>query len=118
MRDKNYTLIGAFRIANATEEEKKLMNEFFSSTNNQEKFALAWVNGYKREEKFYIVKFKKLGGVYGYLNYETDEKIFSLSSKDESKYFKTIFTKKFLEENGFGWVFNCDGVELIEVEND
>jgi len=41
-----------------------------------------------------------------------------LSSKDESKYFQTKFTKKFLEENYFGWLFNCDGVHIIEVEND
>ena len=118
MRDKNYTLIGAFRIANATEEEKKLMNEFFSSTNNQEKFARAWLDGYKTEEKLYMVKFKNFGNVYSYLNYEKETKIFKLSSVDESTYFKTHFTKTFLEENGFGWVFDSEGVQIIEVEND
>lgn len=69
------------------------------------------------EEKF-LIKFKNLGNVYGYLNYEIEAKNFKLNSKDESKYFQTIFTKKFLEENGFGWVFNSEGVQIIEVEND
>lgn len=116
MKEKNYTLIGAFKRTNATEEEKELMTDFFVTTNNQEKFALAWVNGYKRKEKFYLVKFKGFSDVYCYLNYDKKEKIFSLSSIDESVYFKTHFTKTFLKENGFGWVFNSEGVELIEVD--
>lgn len=116
MRDRNYTLIGALQRTNATEEEKELMTDFFITTNNQEKFALAWVNGYKRKEKFYLVKFKGFSDVYCYLNYDNEEKIFSLSSIDESVYFKTHFTKTFLKENGFGWVFNSEGVELIEVD--
>ena len=65
---------------------------------NQEKFALAWINGYKIEEKKFLVKFKNLGNVYGYLNYEREAKIFKLSSKDNSVYFQTIFTKTFLEK--------------------
>lgn len=116
MRDRNYTLIGAFKRTNATEEEKKLMTNFFITTNNQEKFALAWVNGYKRKEKKFVVKFKNFGNVYSYLNYEKETKIFKLSSEDESEYFQTKFTKEFLKENSFGWVFNSEGVELIEVD--
>lgn len=30
--------------------------------------------------------------------------------------FKTKFTRKELESNGFGWVFDCEGVEVKEVE--
>lgn len=70
------------------------------------------------EEKKFLIKFKNLEDVYSYLNYGIEEKIFKLSSKDESKCFKTIFTEKFLEENGFGWVFDSEGVNIIEVEND
>lgn len=94
------------------------MEDYFTYGENQEKFSLAWVNGHKREEKFYLVKFKNLGNIYGYLNYEKEEKIFRLNSKDDSIYFQTKFTKKFLEENSFGWVIGCEGVELTEVEND
>lgn len=69
-----------------------------------------------RLKKKFIVKFKNLGDVYGYLNYEVEAKIFKLSSKDESKYFQTQFTKEFLEKNSFSWVFNSEGVEIIEVD--
>lgn len=118
MKEKGYTLKGALNVVIGQDETKIFMNKYFGDSTNQEKFALAWVNGYKVEEKKFLVKFKNLGNIYGYLNYDREEKIFKLSSKDESKYFQTKFTKKFLEENYFGWLFNCDGVELIEVEND
>lgn len=118
MKDKNYTLIGALQRTNANLKDKILMTEFLNIADNQEKFARAWLDGYKVEEKNFIVKFKGFSNIYCYLNYARDEKIFSLSSVDESVYFKTKFTKKFLEENGFGWVFNCEGVHIIEVEND
>lgn len=118
MKKIGITLRGALNVVNSSDGTKKFMEDYLAYGENQEKFSLAWVNGHKREEKFYLVKFKNLGDVYGYLNYEREAKIFRLSSKDNSVYFQTIFTKKFLEENGFGWVFNSEGVNIIEVEND
>lgn len=115
MKEKNYTLIGAFKIVIGSGEIKDLMKKFFEDYKNQEKFAEAWIHGYKLEEKFYKVKFKNLGGAYGYLNYDREEKIFELSNVDDSKYLQTKFTKNFLKENGFGWVIDCEGVKLIEV---
>lgn len=51
MRDRNYTLIGALQRTNADLRDRIRMTEFLDIADNQEKFALAWVNGYKREEK-------------------------------------------------------------------
>lgn len=116
MKGNNYTLKGALNVILDIGEPKKIIENYLEYSTNQEKFALAWVNGYKREEKFYFVKFKNLGDVYGYLNYEREAKIFKLSSKDDSVCFQTIFTKKFLEENGFGWVFDSEGVVVKEVK--
>lgn len=118
MKRNNYTLLGALKRTSGTSEMKKYMDTYFGISSNQEKFALAWINGYKVEEKKFIVKFKNLGDVYGYLNYEVEAKIFKLSSKDESKYFQTQFTREFLEKNSFGWVFDSEGVKIIEVDND
>lgn len=118
MKDKNYTLIGALQRTNANLKDKILMTEFLNIADNQEKFARAWLDGYKAEEKKFIIKFKGFSNIYCYLNYAKDEKIFSMSSRDESVYFKTQFTRKFLEEKGFGWVFSSEGVQIIEVEND
>lgn len=118
MKEKNYTLKGALNVVISEVRIKKFMDNYLENGKNQEKVALAWLNGYKTKEKNFIVKFKNLGDVYSYLNYEKEAKIFKLSSKDNSVYFQTIFTKKFLEENGFGWVFDSEGTQIIEVDND
>lgn len=118
MRKCKCTLLCALGVRANDEYAKNLIGDYLESKYNQEKFAKAWLDGYKTEEKNFIVKFKNLDNVYSYLNYEREAKIFKLSSKDNSVYFQTIFTKKFLEENGFGWVFDSEGVQIIEVEND
>lgn len=118
MKRNNYTLLGSLKVSCVTSKFTDYMDDYFSVGSNQEKFALAWINGYKVEEKKFIVKFKNLGDVYGYLNYEVEAKIFKLSSKDETKYFQTQFTREFLEKNYFGWIFDSEGVNIIEVEND
>ena len=118
MKSFKYSIMGALNMTTSKYVSDGVVRGWLDDSNNQEKFVRAWLDGYKVEEKKFLVKFKNIGAVYGYLNYDREEKIFKLSSKDESKYFQTKFTKKFLEENYFGWLFNCDGVELIEVEND
>ena len=89
---------------------------WIKNTSNQETFARAWLDGYEVEkEKRYLVKIK--GNikenmlVYGELlerYYFT--KSFSLNNAIYSH------TRKELEEAGFGWVFDCPGVEIEEVE--
>lgn len=113
-----YSIMGALNMSTSKYVSDGVVRGWLDDRNNQEKFARAWLDGYKVEEKKFLVKFKNLGDVYSYLNYERETKIFRLSSKDNSVYFQTIFTKKFLEENGFGWVFNSEGIRLEEVEND
>lgn len=118
MKSFKYSIMGALNMTTSKYVSDGVVRGWLDDSNNQEKFVRAWLDGYKVEEKKFLIKFKNLGAVYGYLNYDREEKIFKLSSKDESKYFQTKFTKKFLEENYFGWLFNCDGVEIIEVDDD
>ena len=84
--------------------------EWLESKDNQEFFARAWIFGYKvEEEKRYWVKLK---AVDQYLVSAKDEKFLGfLQSKLRSK-----FTRKELEDLGFGWVFDCEGIEIEEVE--
>lgn len=73
--------------------------------------------GYEVEKEVrYMVRFKNIGKIYSYLNYDTEEQSFKLSSKTESMFFKPKFTREFLEKNSFGWVFDCEGIEIEEVE--
>lgn len=79
-------------------------------------FAQAWVNGYTVEgEPRYMVRLKGVNEINCYLNKE-DDKEFLFSTKEESEDYKTRFTRKELEANGFDWVFSCEGVEVKEVE--
>lgn len=83
---------------------------------NQETFAHAWLNGYEVEkEKRYTVKTKgNLGQYLGryYLNNEELTPQFIRTQQNDPSY----FTKAELERTGFGWVFDCEGVEVQEVE--
>ena len=89
---------------------------WIEKSSNQEIFAQAWIFGYTvEEEKQYTVKMKNLRALFCYLAYIPDEGYWSLmASGGESIIIK--HTRKELEEAGFGWVFNCEGVEIEEVE--
>lgn len=98
------SLFGAMSIFEENFEIKKWMQW----AENQETFALAWIFGYEvEEEKRYLVKIK---ATKHYIAKDGTGKIFF------SLAYKESFTKKELEEAGFGWVFDCPGVEIEEVE--
>lgn len=83
--------------------------------NRQNTFARAWLDGYEVEEKRYKVKVK---GVYfnsGLVFDKTNKKWF-FSSIYEVDHQRGCHTRKELEDAGFGWVFDCPGVEIEEVE--
>ena len=89
---------------------------WIKKTSNQDLFARAWLDGYEVEkEKRYVVKvkgnIKENMLVYG----EFVERYFFTKS---SNLYNIIYshTRKELEEAGFGWVFDCEGIEVDEVE--
>ncbi|HEU7384512.1 TPA: DUF1642 domain-containing protein [Streptococcus pneumoniae] len=114
-KKNNFHVYGAMRVIE-DHYDKKVPDWFYE--NNIEKFCLAWLNGYEVEkEKRYFVKIKgNIKGnmlVYGELlkryfftkNFSLDNVIYS-------------HTRKELEDANFGWVFDCPGIEIEEVEYD
>ena len=95
-------------------EDNKDLRKWFND--NIETFARAWLDGYKVEkEKRYLVKMKNLRALFCYLAYIPDEGYWTLmASGGESIVIK--HTRKELEKAGFGWVFDCPGIEIEEVE--
>lgn len=90
--------------------ELKDLTEGFRDIENRKRLIKAILFGYEVEkEKRYWVKLK---AVDQYLVSAKDEKFLGfLQSKLRSK-----FTRKELEDLGFGWVFDCEGIEIEEVE--
>lgn len=73
--------------------------------------------GYEVEkEKRYTVRIRNLDDEATYLNYDNFRKTWVFYSRDNTDRFRTIHTRKELEEADFGWVFDCEGVEVKEVE--
>lgn len=68
------------------------------------------------EEKRYYVRFKWIEEAYSYLTLIKHLNTWTLYSITLDKKFRTEHTKKQLEEAGFGWVFDCPGIEIKEVE--
>ncbi|VNC14328.1 phage protein [Streptococcus pneumoniae] len=78
--------------------------------------ARAWLDGYEVEkEKRYLVKVK---GVHftNYLISGNRKDIWFFHSAYEPEHQIIAHTRKELEEAGFGWVFDCPGIEIEEVE--
>lgn len=105
-------------IEQCKEKEKSLLksllytpekvNSWVDNSENQELFACAWIFGYTIEkEKRYFVKIRATKHCF---SKDGNGRIyFSLA-------YKSCFTQAELEKAGFGWVFDCPGIELLEVE--
>lgn len=83
--------------------------DWLKNISNQDTFASAWANDYEvKKEKRYLVKMKNIND---YLN--TTETGFHFYNKWRNN---ETFTRKELEEANFGWVFDCEGIEVMEVK--
>lgn len=84
---------------------------------NSEVYARAWLDGYEVEkEKRYLVKIKGICGNHETLNREKYSNKWLFSDREENSLYNTKFTRKELEEAGFGEVFNSPLFEVEEVE--
>lgn len=102
-------------LRNALNNGGEKMRLWFLDLENYDIFARAWLDGYTVEkEKRYSVKIKgeieESLLVYGLgIN-----RYFFARTYDSSK--RNEHTRKQLESAGFGWVFDCPGIEIEEVE--
>ena len=113
-KGQNATLYDALREKNFNKQYNEwLMNE----QDAYNKVARAWLFGYEVEkEKRYFVKIKGICGKHETLNREKHSNKWLFSDREENSLYETKHTRKELEKAGFGWVFDCEGVEVEEVE--
>lgn len=89
---------------------------FYSKSENMDTLASAWLYGYEIEKKRYLVKIIGITDYNSYLNYHKEENKWTIESSMDTDTIRTKHTRKELEKSGFGWVFNCPGIEVKEVE--
>ncbi len=105
----------------------KEFTEWYNKKSNRDLFARAWLDGYivEKEKKYEIKLLNRndrdlylvnqnanLADKYGH--FSTVVLLFTKSTFFSEKCYK--LTKKEVVSNGFGWVFDCPGVEVQEVE--
>ena len=96
--------------------ELKGLSEGFRDLENRKRLIRAILDGYEvEEEKRYRISMPKSRNYMNNAQFlcEKDGKIFWCG---EWHPFRTKFTRKQLEEAGLGWVFDCPGIEIEEVE--
>ena len=96
----------------------KDLSEGFGELENRKRLIKAILDGYEVEkEKRYLVKMKALDIEYSTLTYcPLLGRWTFLEYKTDPNYYRKVHTRKELEDAGFGWVFDCPGMEVEEVE--
>ena len=95
----------------------KDLSERFMELENRKRLIKAILDGYEVEqEKRYLVKIIGITDYNSYLNYHKKENKWTIESSMDTDTIRTKHTRKELEKSGFGWVFDCPGIEIEEVK--
>ena len=95
--------------------DKRVPEWFYEG--NIETFIRAWLDGYEVDkENRYRVKMKGMDKDFTMLKLDEIKGGWYLGSDTEFSYTKNTHTRKELEQADFGWVFDCPGIEIEEVE--
>lgn len=108
-KNDDFHLFGA--MEGISSNQKKL-DYWFREDDNMEIFARAWLDGYEidKEKRYEVIlcNGQSLKTVYRQGEDRLDfEKVYGDLER---------FTRKQLEDAGFGWVFDCEGMEVKEVK--
>lgn len=113
-KNDDFHLFGAME---GISSNRKKLDYWFREDDNMELFARAWLDGYTVEkEKRYYVRLKNVDEKYNYLTCIKHLNAWALTEIKRDKKFRTEHTRKQLEDADFGWVFDCPGIEIEEVE--
>ena len=93
--------------------------EWIEQGHNQELFACGYMFGSRDVEPAkYSVRVKNASAEGNYLNCYLSLNEWVFSNLNETNDYRAYHTREQLDEAGFGWVFNCPGIECIEKENE
>lgn len=92
---------------------------WIKKTSNQDIFARAWLDGYEveKEKRYKIIILNPDDSHIMLFKLRDTTRMFFRDSNFEGKSgFECELTEKEVREHGFGWVFDCEGVKVEEVE--
>nr|DAW77401.1 MAG TPA: Protein of unknown function (DUF1642) [Caudoviricetes sp.] len=106
-----------YYLTDGFDTEIKGLSEGFRDLENRKRLIRAILFGYEVEkEKRYIIKLKGVPDGAKFLKYAKVTQEWYFGMKGFYSDGKIRHTRKELEEAGFGWVFDCEGIEIEEVE--
>lgn len=124
-KNEDYHLLGA--MAEIRSYKNKEIDEWFTDDDNMELFARAWLDGYEveKEKKYKITLLNRNDGDLYLVNQNADlaDKyghfspvvlLFTKCTNFSEKCYK--LTEKEVVSHDFGWVFDCPGIKIEEVE--
>lgn len=103
----------------ANQKDFSKLKEFLETENNQATFARAWLDGYEIEEEkeYKVVLLNYNDGHLNLVNVRTlGENIIFFTKKTQFDPRSLKLTKTEIISSGFGWVFDCPGVQIEEVK--
>ncbi|HEM6582858.1 DUF1642 domain-containing protein [Streptococcus suis] len=84
---------------------------------NEDIFTRAWLFGYQVEkERLYTVEVPSITDGMNMLHHSDNDWYFDEDINNSTSGDSRYHTKFDIEQAGFGWVFNCSGVKVVEVE--
>ena len=90
---------------------------YYTNSDNMDKLARAWLDGYEVEkEKRYRVKMKNIHSYSSTLKLDDITGEYFFGNEVQMCASSSNHTRKELEQAGFGWVFECPGMEVEEVK--
>ena len=118
---KSFAVSLSFALQPSVWEANGLSNEcieWLADAENQELFARAWLDGYtvEDEKKYKVVLLNYNDGHLNLVNVRTlGENIIFFTKKTQFDPRSLKLTKAEIISSGFGWVFDCPGVQIEEV---
>lgn len=96
--------------------ELKDLTEGFRDIENRKRLIKAILDGYTiKKDKRYRVEMKGISSLFRHLKYNLLTEKWYMGNDAEDKNVKNTHTRKEIEDAGFGWVFDCEGIEIEEV---
>ena len=116
-KEHDWDLEDTFQDIAGNDGSSDIYQWYYCDSNNMDTFARAWLDGYEVEkEKRYRVKMKNIHSYSSILKLDDITGEYFFGSEVQMCASSSDHTRQELEDAGFGWVFDCEGIEVEEVE--